>query len=271
MRLSAPPALVATALDDVLRVVQTRAGLDFTGYRRSTLARRLQHRLIAVRASDVEEYLHRLRTTETELDALVASLTIKLSRFYRNAAVFDALRGGLLADLRARFAPSPLASWSAGCGRGEEAYTLAMLLGDEPGHVWATDIDSLALVAARAARYPPEAFAELPASLTPFVERSDPQAWTVVPAVRRRVEFARDDLGAAEPSEPRFHLVLCRNVLIYFTPALQRRALRRLIESLRPGGLLCLGEAEWLGDATETMVRVDQKLRIFRRPPAGAR
>ncbi|HSE03721.1 MAG TPA: protein-glutamate O-methyltransferase CheR [Methylomirabilota bacterium] len=255
-------------LDEILSIVRTRRGIDFAGYRRGTLERRLANRLLAAGEPDARRYLDRLRASDEEIDRLIEVLTIKVSRFYRNAEVFDALRDDLLPELAARFAPARLRAWSAGCGRGEEAYTLAMLLDEAGGTVDATDIDEAALVVARTGRYGPDAFAELPAALLRFV-RTPPEepAWSVVPALQRRVHFAHHDLGGAAraPGGQRYHLVCCRNVLIYFDASLQGHANRLLIDSLVPGGLLCLGEAEWLTEYAAQIEPVDRKLKVFRR------
>ena len=255
-------------LDEILSIVRTRRGLDFAGYRRGTLERRLANRLLAAGEPDARRYLDRLRASDDEIDRLIEVLTIKVSRFYRNAEVFDALRDTLLPELAARFAPARLRAWSAGCGRGEEAYTLAMLLDEADGTVDATDIDEAALTAARSGRYAPDAFAELPPALLRFV-RTPPEepAWSVVPALQRRVHFAHHDLGGAgrAPGGQRYHLVCCRNVLIYFDASLQGHANRLLIDSLVPGGLLCLGEAEWLTEYAAQIEPVDRKLKVFRR------
>jgi chemotaxis methyl-accepting protein methylase len=264
-------AVAVTILDEVLALVRQRRGLDFSGYRRATLLRRLTNRLIAVRAPSGLRYLAALRDSPDEVDDLVATLTVKVSRFYRNAAVFDALGDALLADLRARFPGPPLRLWSAGCAQGEEAYTLAMVLGAIPGEVLATDIDEAALAIARAGRYAAAAFDELPAGLGHLVVKdADGGGWWIAEAPRRRVRFLRHDLASGEaPGTLPFHLVCCRNVLIYFDSDLQGRVLRVLVDRVAPGGLLCLGEAEWPGPAL-ALEPVDRKLKIFRRPAAGA-
>lgn len=261
-------AIRGGVLDDVLAVVRDRRGVDFRRYRRSTIERRLLNRILSARAPSATAYLDSLRDSDGEVDRLIGCLTVKVSRFYRNAPVFDALSALLRTDLRARFAGQPLRLWSAGCGYGEEAYTLAMLLGDTPGEVWATDIDASALATAGDGRYPEAALRELPAALgKEFLMPAGPGAVTVRDHLRPRVRFVRHDLdaAAAPPDGAPFHLVCCRNVVIYFQPALQRRALRLLAESLLPGGVLCLGEAEWEGDLVGMLEPVDRRRKLYRR------
>ena len=261
-------------LTEVLAIVRNRRGIDFSGYRRATIERRLLNRMVAARAASAAEYLHGLRASDGETDRLIATLTVKVSRFFRNAAVFDTLRDVVLPDLRTRFPGEALRLWSAGCGQGEEAYTLAMLLGDTRGDVLGTDVDGSALAAAAGGRYPDRALHELPAALVAaFVEGAGPGTVAVRDAVRRRVRFAFHDLAAAErpPAGGPFHLVCCRNVVIYFDPVLQRRAMRLLVDSLRPGGVLCLGEAEWEADLAGVLEPIDRRRKLYRRSaePSG--
>jgi chemotaxis methyl-accepting protein methylase len=171
-------------------------------------------------------------------------------------------------------APRTLAVWSAGCGRGEEPYTLAMLLaalGQPAGApaVLATDIDAAALEAGRRARYATDAVADVPAALR---ERwlapagVGGAALEVRPELRGRVAFERHDLARhVAPRRGGFDLVSCRNTLIYFDGPLQRRALGVLCDAIAPGGLLWLGEAEWpAGDAAARLTLVNRQARIFR-------
>ncbi|HEX9049418.1 MAG TPA: CheR family methyltransferase [Anaeromyxobacter sp.] len=259
-------------LDAALAILRERDGLDLSGYRRSTLARRVRNRMISAGARGPADYLERLRADPGETPRLLDRLTIKVSRFFRNPAAVAAVRAALAAEL-AR-APRRLALWSAGCGRGEEPYTLARLLADlgQPDGapaVLATDLDEAALAAARRARYAPDAVGDVPGALRErWVGPADaePGALEVRPELRARVSFARHDLVRDEaPRRGGFDLVACRNALIYFDPPLQQRALRVLCDAIAPGGLLWLGEAEWpAGDVAARLVPVSRQARLFR-------
>jgi chemotaxis methyl-accepting protein methylase len=259
-------------LDRALALLRDRRGLDFSRYRRGTIERRMANRMISVRQVDAEGYLALLEESEHEVDSLVRNLSIKVTRFYRNAAVFDLLRDSLLREVRDRFPGQPLAAWSAGCASGEEAYTLAMLLGDDD-RVDATDIDAVALSAATKGRYARTSLGELPAMLANAWLDALPQESDVLqisPALQGRVRFLHHDLmSLAPPSRTRYHLVCCRNVLIYLTRPLQLEVERTLIDALAPGGLLVLGEAEWPIDPSALEV-VDRKARVFRRREGSA-
>lgn len=268
------------ALGELLELLRDRDGLDLTGYRRATLARRIQNRMISAGAATLADYVALLRADRGEGARLLERLTIKVSRFYRNGESAEAVARALAAE-RAR-APRRLTVWSAGCGRGEEPYTLAMIL-DELGQredgapsVVATDIDPGALAAALGAVYRASALEEVPARarsrhFRPGGTFEDP-LWRVDDGIRGRVRFERHDLARAEapPRGGPFDLVVCRNTLIYFDPPLQRRATALLCRGLAPGGLLWLGEAEWpVGDVASRLRTVDRRARLFRLAPEG--
>jgi chemotaxis methyl-accepting protein methylase len=263
-------------LHRVLQVVRERTGIDFGGYRLPTLARRIQNRMIARNVRTLPEYLERLREEPGEPAALIEKLTIKVSRFFRNASTFEAL-GRALTLRRAARPTTPLTVWSAGCGFGEEPYSLALLLSElgaapAPGELLGTDVDPAALAFARQARYPASALEELDAGRRErWFETSVEEpgsGYTVKPELRARVELRLHDLAGSRsaPDQRKFDLVCCRNVLIYLQPALQEKVEVLLMYSLQPGGLLCLGEAEWLlPSLTPYFEVVDRKARIFRR------
>lgn len=256
----------------ILEAVRRRHGLDFRGYRLGTLVRRVRNRMITIQAASLAAYAGRIEDDPEEAGRLIERLTIKVSRFFRNPGTFDAIHGALLekcaAPLRA-----PLAVWSAGCGQGEEAYSLAVLLAEiglpaSRGTVLGTDIDPVALAAAERAAYPATALADVRPALREryFVPAAD-GTHAVTPDIRRRVRLALHDLASAgsPPAGGPFDLICCRNVLIYFQPRLQERVMRLLLSSLAPGGLLCLGEAEWLATSLAAGVEVlEPRARLFR-------
>ncbi len=261
-------AAAAGILERALVLLRDRRGIDFSGYRRSTIERRLANRMITMRMTDGDRYLALLEESDREVASLASNLAIKVSRFYRNAAAFDVLADPIIPSLRQALAGDPLKIWSAGCALGEEAYTLAMLLRDGD-RVDATDIDEPALSAARLGRYALAALAETPPHLVrdllePVVD--EPQFVDVSAHLRQRVRFFRHDLAAADTApDPPYHLICCRNVLIYFNRPLQVRVMRLLRDSLAPGGVLCLGEAEWPMPECSELETIDRRNRIFRR------
>lgn len=254
-------------VDAALTILRERRGVDFGGYRRATIVRRLVNRMVRVGVLDGDDYLAHLAGSDSEAEQLAKNLTIKVSQFYRNWAVFELLRDQVIPSLRERF-DGALRVWSAGCAAGEEAYSLAMLLRPDD-RVCGTDIDESALQTGRRGRYDVRVFDDVPtARAQEFFSRAGHDGFLQLSdAVRTRVSFVQHDLAAAAvpPEGAPFHLICCRNVLIYFSRPLQQRAMNLLYASLAPGGVLCLGEAEWPVDQRSMLQVIDRRSRLFRR------
>lgn len=260
-----------TAIEEIVSLVRARTGLDLTDYREPTLERRIRNRMTSLGMVLAEDYLRHLEASDSEAHRLLQRVTIKVSRFYRHPPSFELLRERALPWFRRLGGPVRL--WSAGCGCGEEAYTLAMLLEEAgvQGHVEATDVDGAALQFARAGIYAERATEELPAPWRERYLESVPSERglrrRVGAALRRRVCFSRSDLTrpGAVPGSAGFHLVCCRNVLIYWRPEAQARVLENLCAALLPQGFLCLGEAEWPPSSLASRLQpVAPHARVFR-------
>jgi chemotaxis methyl-accepting protein methylase len=272
---STAPALSASELGELVRLVARRTGVDLGGQRPSTLGRRAAGRLGACGARSAAEYLALLRADAAEPWRLLERLTIKVSRFFRNPATFAAVAGEVLPALRRARPGRPLRAWSAGCAFGEEAYGLAMLCAASgPGwSVLGTDVDRSALARARAGVYPAALAADVPPDVAErhLARRAD-GAVAVRPELARHVRFEAHDLCAGAPpgAGARFELVACRNVLIYYVAERQARILATLLRALAPGGYLVLGEAEWPARAVAARLEVvDRAARIFKLAASG--
>jgi chemotaxis protein methyltransferase CheR len=184
---------------------------------------------------------------EAELDALIEALRVGETRFFRHAAQVEALERVVVPALaRARAAARRVRAWSAGCATGEEAYTLAMLLGERlPGwthEVLGTDLSDEALARARAGRYPAAAIDERRRRRW---FRVDGEHVVVSPALA--VRFERRNLLEPPPAGP-WDIVLCRNVLMYFDASTRRDVVERLLDVLADDGYLLVGYAESMRD-----------------------
>jgi chemotaxis methyl-accepting protein methylase len=259
-------------LAHVLEVLHARTGVDFASYRPAMLERRIARHFATSGAASSEDYLRELQGSPGAAFRLLENITIKVSRFYRHAPTFDHL-GRVLEQLAHERRGRPLRIWCAGCGSGEEAHTLAILLEHAgiDGFIDATDVDSAALDKARVGVYPISATVELPPALLtkylePIVSRDQP-AYRAHDNVRARIHFSRHDItsDAPPPLEQRFDLVSCRNVLIYFQPSAQAAATQRLLDATEEGGVICFGEAEWpLPQFAAKLQPLPHKTRMFR-------
>jgi len=257
-----------------LAELREQSGVDFAQYKEPTIQRRLQRRLLATGTRSLEDYRAYMRGHPEESARLVNSFLIKVTAFFRDPALFGHLRNVVVPALveEGRKRDRVLRLWSAGCATGEEAYSLALLiaeaLGDELARwtirIFATDLDRDAVAFARRGIYPAAALEGAPPELVAqYLVESD-GTYTVNKTVRGMLVFGEHDLSQRPPF-PQIDLCLCRNVLIYFTPTLQRRALEIFAFALRDGGYLALGQAETIGAATDYYISAHWSLRLFQR------
>lgn len=264
----------AKALRDFLAQVHARSGFDFAHYKPATILRRLKRRMVATGADSLDTYLKHLDQQPEEYQRLISIFLIKVTEFFRDKKLFDALRYEILPRLieEARGRSRELRIWSAGCATGEEAYSIAALVAEALGEeleqfsvrIFATDLDAQAISFARRGIYPSSALTGAPAELVDRYFTKVDGNYEVQKRIRSLVVFGQHDLGGRAPF-PHIDLVLCRNVLIYFGPDLQRRALQLFAYSLRNGGILALGKAETISPLSDYFIPINALLRIYRR------
>jgi two-component system, chemotaxis family, CheB/CheR fusion protein len=241
------------ALERFLEELHRNRGVDFRSYKRPTILRRLGRRMAVLDCGSIDEYSRYLEEHPEEYRLLIGTFLIKVTEFFRDPELFDYLKEEVLPELveEAREGEHQLRIWSAGCATGEEAYSLAILLSEvldrEAGlfnvRVFATDIDEDAVKFARRGVYPPSALGGLSEEQIAryFVEEDG--SYQVKKQIRGMIVFGEHDLAQRSPF-PSVDLVVSRNVLIYFSGELQRRALQLFAYSLRDGGYLVMGKAE---------------------------
>lgn len=265
------------AIAAIISVVDRELGVSLRDYRRESLSRRVGNRMKLAGCRGFEEYLALLESGNGEARRLLEYLTIKWSRFFRDEPVYARLKTQILPEIVSRSGEHP-SIWSAGCARGEEAYSIRILLQDAiPGRASAslilgTDIDPSALDAARTALYTAFSLDGVPDGLIrDFFSAVPHRAGTLYRLredIRGSVRFLQHDLltAAGPPEGRRFDLVLCRNVVIYFEQRVHSRVIDLLTMSLVSGGYLCLGEAEHLSASHEGLFdTIDKKNRIYRK------
>jgi two-component system CheB/CheR fusion protein len=272
-----PPQAAAQnqpSLQHVLKLVQEHTNIDFSQYKLPTILRRLQRRLFATNIPDLGAYVQYLASHPEEYPQLVSSFLIKVTEFFRDPELFAALKEWVLPELitEARRQGGELRLWSAGCATGEEAYSLAILVSEllDPEldrfsvKIFVTDVDAGAIEYARRGIYPAAALVGVSEErLARYFHKLD-GAYQINKLVRGLVIFGLHDLGVGSPF-PRIDLVLCRNVLMYFTRELQARVLQAFAFSVRNGGYLALGTAESISPAAEYFTQASQTLKLYRR------
>jgi PAS domain S-box-containing protein len=258
----------------LLEELREQSGIDFGSYKTPTIMRRLQRRLVATGAENLPAYIRFLQIHPEEYQRLISSFLIKVTGFFRDPELFVYLREHVLPQLVAdsRRRGNELRLWSAGCATGEEAYSLAIALAEVLGddlerfgvRLFATDLDGEAVAFARRGIYPASALANLPADLVARYFAALDGEYEIKKRVRSLTVFGQHDLGRRAPF-PRIDLVLCRNVLIYFTTELQKRALQLFAFSLRDGGYLILGKSESTSPLAELFGQEQPHLRVYQR------
>ncbi len=261
-------------LNAFLAQLRGRTGIDFRQYKTPTIVRRLSRLMATAGCETLKEYLRHLTSHPEAYQRLISTFLIKVTEFFRDPALFAQLSERVLPDIieRARHNRAELRLWSAGCATGEEAYSLAIalaeLLGDDveamPVRIFATDLDADAIAFARRGIYPASALKEIPPPLLAKYFTQIDGAFQIKKRIRNLTIFGEYDLGQRAPF-PRIDLVLCRNVLIYFTKELQQRTLQLFAFSLRAGGYLVLGKSETTSPLPQYFTAVQPALKIFQR------
>jgi two-component system CheB/CheR fusion protein len=250
-------------------------GFDFTGYKRSSLMRRVNRRMSQVDITGYPEYLDFLQVHPDEFTALFNTILINVTAFFRDPEAWQDLREQVLEPMvAARAEDAPIRIWSAGCASGEEAYTLAMALAEVLGidafrdrvKIYATDVDEEQLAEARQAVYGEREMQGIPPELVDKYFEQVGNRHTFRKDLRRCVIFGRNDLVQDAPIS-RIDLLTCRNTLMYFNAETQSRILTRFHFALAEGGILFLGKAEMLLSHGNLFTPMDLKRRIFRRVP----
>ncbi|MCY7304665.1 MAG: PAS domain-containing protein [Rhodoferax sp.] len=272
---SIPPDSPAETLNRIFTLLQQRTRHDFSLYKTSTLNRRIERRMAIHGKPTMADYAHFLGQNPHEIDLLFKELLIGVTSFFRDPAVWQYLHDTALPAILARRGPQThFRAWVAGCSTGEEAYTLAMVFVEVvqrlPEHrectlqIFASDLSPDAVATARTGRYPAAISAQLsPESLARFFTRQA-DGLCIGKRIRDMVLFARHDV-VLDPPFTSLDILCCRNLLIYFDAALQRRLLPLFHYSLRPGGVLMLGSSETVGTFSRLFEPIESKLRLYLR------
>ncbi len=260
-------------LEELLGFLRDARGFDFTGYKRSSLGRRIRMRMADLGITSYTDYRDRLESTSEEFGTLFNTILINVTSMFRDADAWTFLEREVLPELLARSdTEDEIRVWSAGCSSGEEAYSLAIMFAEALGleealsrvKVYGTDVDEEALRVARAGLYPGKALEPLTPELRDRYFEPDGTQHSFRPDLRRRVIFGRHDITRDAPIS-RLDLLVCRNTLMYFNVEAQTRIVDRFHFALREGGFLFLGKAEMLLNDGDRFDIVSMRQRIFSR------
>jgi two-component system CheB/CheR fusion protein len=270
---SSAAAPVRGHLRDILSILRERATFDFSGYKKSTLERRIRRRMGLRHVDRIADYVRLLASDAAELKALRADLLIRVTSFFRDPPAWQALEKDVIRPLVERKeAHTGLRAWVPGCATGEEAYSLGILLIEAVQaagkscdvQVFASDVDHGALELARAGLYPESIAADLTPERLQHFFVPDGHSYRVAKELRDVMAFAPQNL-IGDPPFSRLDLISCRNLLMYLEPETQRRVLSLLHFGLAEGGHLFLGSAETVEYHEGLFAVLSKKWRVYRR------
>ncbi len=260
-------------VEDLCATLRNAIGHDFSGYKRSTLIRRIERRMHVLAQESPRAYLAHLHENATECEALFRDLLINVTRFFRDTEFFAILEKQAIVPLVEEAAHNDeIRVWVPGCSSGEEAYSIAMLFASAVDRadkrllvqIFATDIDDQMLTLAREGRYPAAALSDIPLEMRQKYLIAGEDSFEIAPQIRDMIRFSNHSV-LKDPPFSKISLLSCRNLLIYFDDKLQSAVIPIFHYALRTDGFLFLGPSESLGRADHMFRAIDQKARLFQR------
>lgn len=264
------------ALKKIFVLLRTQTGNDFSQYKYNTVYRRIERRMAMQQIENLGAYVRYLQQTPAEIEALFRDMLIGVTSFFRDPEAFDALMKQSIAGLFSEKKPNEtIRVWTAGCSTGEEAYSLAILLAEHQQQlkekrinlqIFATDIDSRAIAAARAGIYPASIAADISQNrLERFFSIEPGDAFYQINKKLRDMMIFSEQNVIKDPPFSRIDLISCRNLMIYMGHELQKRIIPLFHYALKPNGILFLGSSETIGEFGNLFSTLDRKSKIYQK------
>ena len=261
--------------DLILEAIYQKYGYDFRNYAKASLRRRLRYRLSQSNLETISEMQHKLLNDKEFFDTLLLDLTINVTEMFRDPSFFKALREIVISELKKQ---PFIKVWHAGCSSGEEIYSTAILLKEngmyESSLIYATDTNEMVLDKAKSGIFPIEKMKDFTVNyrkaggIASFADYYTARYDNAIMdnSLKKNIVFSNHNL-VTDSVFGEMDLIMCRNVLIYFNRELQDRVFRLFLDSLRPGGFLCLGSKETIrfSSFSENFENVIEKERVYRR------
>ena len=250
------------------------SGIDFTYYKKTTVLRRIERRMVVTHCPTLSSFAHLLEENQNEVDLLVKDILIGVTKFFRDAEFFEKLKHTVIYNiLENSGSTDPIRIWSAGCSTGEEAYSLAILfheaMDEKKLHrdikIFATDVDTKAIEQAGKGVFSESIVDDVSAERLArfFIKRND--QYQICKDIRKMIIFAPHNM-LSDPPFGKLALICCRNVLIYFQPVLQKGLFAIFHSALKNGGYLFLGKSETASEYSKvfTPVSIAEKIYMHR-------
>ena len=259
-------------LQKIFALIRSATGHDFSHYKHSTIERRIERRLAVHQIDSLPDYILFLQKNPAEIQALFKNLVIGVTSFFRDPKAYDVLEKALSQLIKAKRPEDTLRCWVVGCSTGEEAYSFAILVSEAmeklKNHIqvqiFATDIDALAIDAARKGVYPATIAGDFSKErLSQFFIKEE-GFYKIKKQVRDMIIFSLQSV-IKDPPFSRLDLVSCRNLMIYLDAIVQKKMIPLFHYTLNPGGVLLLGTSETIGEFTDLFASVDSKWKVYQR------
>jgi two-component system, chemotaxis family, CheB/CheR fusion protein len=269
------PPKAENALNKIFTLLRAHTGHDFSQYKPSTVHRRIERRMAIHQIETIDEYVRYLQQAPAEGETLFRDILIGVTNFFRDPEAFRAVKEQIIPWLFiGKSSNSVIRVWSTGCSTGEEAYSLAILLAEHQKslkqslkvQIFASDIDSRSIAAARAGLYP----LSIAADISPerlkcyFSEEPDGSFFRINKGIRDMVVFSEHNV-IKDPPFSKLDLISCRNLLIYVDSELQKKIIPLFHYALNPGGFLFLGTSESVGEFGNLFTTLDRKSKLYQR------
>ena len=275
----APEPSDGSNLTAVFQLLRRATRVDFTYYRKTTILRRIQRRMLVHKIDRFSDYLKFLQSNAGEVKALYQDMLIHVTSFFRNPDVFEVLKQKVFPQiLEKKGTDSNIRIWVPGCASGEETYSLAIALleflgpkvPEMPMQLFGTDLSETSIQIARTGFYPSNIQSDVsPERLRRFFTRAD-GGYRINKNIREMCIFAQHNL-LNDPPFSRMDLICCRNLLIYFEPVLQARVVSLFSYALRPSGFLVLGTSEGISATGHLFNIEDRENKIFSKKATSGR
>ncbi|MDA3864394.1 MAG: PAS domain-containing protein [Deltaproteobacteria bacterium] len=270
-----PPPQTKSSLNKILVLLRSQTGHDFSQYKPTTSQRRIERRMAVHQIETIDDYVKFIQQTPEEVEALFRDMLIGVTNFFRDPEAFQVLEKQIIPKLFAdKGEKATIRIWVPGCSTAEEAYSLAILLAEHREElkknfkiqVFATDIDSQAIAAARTGIYP----ASIAADLTPerlaryFAAEADESSYRIQKSIRDMLVFSEQNV-IKDPPFSKLDMISCRNLLIYLGSTLQKKLIQLFHYALNPGGYLFLGTSETVRELRDLFATLNRKQKIYQR------
>jgi two-component system CheB/CheR fusion protein len=258
-------------MKNITGLIKDKLPEDFSGYKKSTIIRRIKRRAALLNFNDLESYQDLLKKDTAELQILVKDFLISVTSFFRDKAAFGIVEQQIIPEMIRSKHNDDIKVWVAGCATGEEAYSLAILISEQLQasgkknniKIFATDIDDEALQFAGKGYYPDSIEKDVsPERLERYFIR-DNKGYKIKSSIREMLIFAHHDL-VKNPPYCNMDFISCRNLLIYMNPTLQRKILNMLHFGMKYGGYLFLGPSENVSDFITHLEEVSKKWKLYK-------